>query len=169
METAIYPNAKRQGAAFIAQSSSANPRELVSQINQDHPKLSPREKFEKFREEIEDREDYQLAVDWYFFINALQYITTTRNVKPANDRSARSAMTHEERTERVDGVKQTIMRRVLTLDFVMPNGKPFRDWTFGEVAKLGREFRDLAKGRPPAQLVGAAFATDRKLLLALKA
>src|SRR4029077_7066155 len=142
METSIHPNATRQGAAFIAQSSQANPRELVVKINKDYPKLNSRQKFEKFREAIEDREDYQLAVDWYFFINALQYITTARNVKPGNGQRNKR-MTVEEQSQEVERLKTNIVRRVLTLDFVMPNGKRFRDWTFSEVGRLGREFRAL--------------------------
>ena len=159
MSMQTHPNAMRSGAAAIAQGAQANPRELVAKLIEDNPTASIDVLFRKFRKMITDREDYQLAIDPYFFINAHTYLTTTRNVKrdPPGARAAEIA-----------ALKSTIVRRVLSLDFVMPNGKQLAECTFDEVRKLGREFAKLAKLGQAHELVGAVFKNERSLREALK-
>jgi hypothetical protein len=92
----------------------------------------------------------------------------SRSERHPDSREERQAQVNE-RIASVEAIKATVIRRVLTLDFVMPDSKRLAEWTFAEVGKLGREFAKIAKLGQPHELVGAVLKTDRRLREAIKA
>lgn len=148
-------NKTTTGASFIARHMQANPREIVVQVLEQYAGATKDEQFAQFRALIADDESYQKAVDWYFFTNMHDYLTTSRGTH-------RSPEDHAQRAAQVEKIKEDVIRKVLSLAFVMPNGKCLGKCTGTEVAKFGGIFTAIGK-KAGKQLVGKVFTNDKQI------
>lgn len=137
------------GASFVAQPGKHNPRDLIIRLVEDHPTETRDDLFLKFRALIDGDSDYQRAVDWYFFVNMHDYLTSNRNRNKPASAGQREAMT----LKKVNDIKRRIVDVVL-LDLILPNGKALRDATFGDCAKAGGWFQLLSRKGKPSEVVG---------------
>ncbi len=143
------------GASFVAAKEKNNPRDLVAKIIEKMESAERSEQFEAFRTMLAKRSDeYQRAVDWYFFVNMHDYMTTNRNRR--RDPIERA----EALAEKHDRVK-SIVAQIVLLDLTMPNGMALRDCTFAECAKFGGFFAKIAKKGKPKQIVGKVMTEEQ--------
>jgi hypothetical protein len=149
----MHINQVRTGAAFLARNMQANPREIVTQLIEQYPGATKDDLFGHFRDLIAEDANYQRAVDWYFFTNMHDYLVTSRNRD-----TSRSQQRHQ---AKVDKIKQDVIRKVLSLAFVMPNGKCLGECTGFEAAKVGGIFAQIGK-KAGNRLVGKVF-TDKQI------
>lgn len=142
------------GASFIAHTTENNPRDLIIELVRENPSADRKTLFEKFRDLIRGEDDYQRAVDWYFFVNMHDYLVTNRNKRQVAPRDA------ARERQQIDEIKQRVVNMVL-LDLVLPNGKRLRECTFAEVAKAGGWFAKIAKKGKPNQIVGKVLTEEQ--------
>lgn len=142
------------GASFIAGKSEHNPRDLVIEAIQMMPNAGRKEMFDKFRALLADAGDeYHRAVEWYFFVNMHDYLTTSRNHRDPIERAQDKA----KQTEIVEIIKA----QIIMLDLTMPNGKPMRDCTGAEMAKFGNRYQKIAERVGKAKTVGSVLNEDQ--------
>lgn len=137
VDTGIY-GAKRQSF------EENNPRDLLVRVMAENRGASEATLLKRFTEAVRDDADYIGPIIGYWFAN--------------NYRSARRASPQERaasakvQTRLVETIKRAVLS--ISLDFVMPNGKPLRDCTGGECARAGGWFAKIAKRVKPNQVVG---------------
>jgi hypothetical protein len=142
------------GASFVAGREKDNPRDLVIDVIRNNPSATRTEQFEKFRALLGDSPDeYQRAVDWYFFVNMQSYLTGTRSnthdpVQRKNVQAASRA------------VVENIKAQIMMLDLMMPNGKPMRDCTGSDMATFGNRFQKIAERVGKKAKVGDILAEE---------
>lgn len=146
------------GASFIAMCTEHNPRDLVIELIESMQGEQRDKMFEEFRRRISENDRYQRAVDWYFFVNMHDYLTTSRNKHQTPQQRAHAKQAAD---ECVTDLKRKIVDIVL-LDIILPSGKRLRDSTFAECGRAGGWFTKLAKMGKPAQVVGKVL-TEAKL------
>ena len=155
MNTELHAN----GASFIAGKSEHNPRDLVIDAIKMVPGGTRKDVFERFRTLLaECGEEYQRAVEWYFFVNMHDYLTTNRNQHDPVQRAHAKAKQRE--------AIERIKAQIVMLDLTMPNGKAMRDCTGAEMAKFGNRYQKIAERVGKAKLVGAVLDEDavRKIM-----
>jgi soluble cytochrome b562 len=144
-----------KGASFIATASEHNPRDLVVDVVKADPGAPSKEQFDKFRALLQDAgDDYQRAVDWYFFVNMRDYLvnTRTRQMDPVQRAEAKA-----EQRDRIESIKA----QIVLLDLTMPNGKTMRDCTGAEMAKFGNRFQKIAERVGKTKTVGSVLSEDQ--------
>ena len=145
------------GVSFLSKRSQANPRELLLTLREQNPDASDNRLFELFREQIDGNDDYQLAVDWYFFINMLTY-----------EKRARAATkTHAQVTAQRKRIAGQIAQKILLLNLTMPNGKELGDCFGAEIGKFGSAYLKLEKHVPKTKTVRSVLSENqvRNILL----
>lgn len=146
---------RAQGASFIAGKSDQNPRDLVIESLKVMPEAARKDVFDHFRSALHEAgEDYQRSVEWYFFVNMYDYLTTnrTRPKNPVERAEARVAQRE---------VVERIKAQIIMLDLTMPNGKPMRDCTGGEMARFGNRFQKIAERVGKSKLVGSVLSEEQ--------
>jgi radical SAM superfamily enzyme with C-terminal helix-hairpin-helix motif len=123
------------------------PFAVIQELITKSPKADKKTLFEQFREVLAQDETYQRAVDWYYFGNMYDYLTTNRNKHRSRNKSAQRAI--------VDKLKQRL------LDLILPNGKALRDATFAECATAGGWFTKVSKLGKPQQIVGKIVSEEQ--------
>jgi hypothetical protein len=149
-------NLHANGASFIAHERELNPRDIIIELTKMYPEEDRAALFARFREEIKDHEDYQRKIDWYFFVNMHDYLTTRRNSPSGQARAVQKNAEHDV----VKDLKQQIVQLVL-LDLMLPNGKVLREATGADCAKAGGWFAAIAKKVKPKQVVGAVLSEEQ--------
>ncbi len=143
------------GASFIAGKSEHNPRDLVIDAIKAMPGASRKEVFDRFRALLADAgDDYNRAVEWYFFVNMHDYLTTSRN---KGQDPVQRADARQQQAERVKAIKA----QIIMLDLTMPNGKAMKDCTGAEMARFGNRYQRIAEKVGKAKLVGAVLNEDQ--------
>lgn len=148
-------NEVRFGAHYLARRMRVNPRELIIKVLEEHEGENKEEQFEHFREMIKGSDEYQRAVDWYFFTNMHDYVTTNRSSSSRRDHT-------EEIKQGVADLKAKVMKTVLTLQFIMPNGKSIAECTGSEVMGFGGLFTAIGR-KAGKKLIGEVFTSDKRL------
>lgn len=139
------------GASFVAAKEDNNPREIVIEVIKSAPNATRKEQFDQFRERLsENSDEYQRAVDWYFFVNMHDYLTTSRNTKST---PAQRAAQKESQAKTVEAIKD----QIVILNLVMPNGKMMRDCTGAEMTMFGGSFVKVGKKVGSAKTVGSVL------------
>lgn len=142
------------GASFVAAKEENNPRDLVAAVVKKQPQGTRKELFEEFLALLQDApEAYQRAVDFYFFVNMHDYMTSNRS-RPD---SLRKADAIAQLAERVEAIKA----QIVMLDLTMPNGKAMKDCTGAEMAKFGNRFQKIAERVGKAKTVGSVFSEEQ--------
>lgn len=146
-----------KGASFIAMKTDHNPRDLVIELVKKQPDADRRELFETFRTMLEDSgDDYRRAVEWYFFVNMYDYLVTSRRTPPDPMQRAEARVQQRERVEAIKG-------QIVMLDFLMPigDGKPMRDCTGAEMARLGNRYAKIAARVGKTTTVGSVLNEEQ--------
>lgn len=150
----MHADTSRTGASFLSKQAPDNPRQMLIGILESNPELSKDDLFSAFCDELKEDENYQRAVDWYFFINMYEYLNTSRNRKP-NPASRAAAK------EEADAMVESIKIKIALLDLPMANGKAMRDCTGAEMAKFGNRYQRIAEKVGKAKLVGSVLSEDQ--------
>lgn len=141
------------GASFIAGKQESNPRDLVIDAIKMCPGETRKEVFARFRTLLgEMGDEYQRAVDWYFFVNMHDYLTTNRSKHPRSVEPDQA-----KHPERVASVKA----QIVLLDLDMPNGKPMRACTGAEMARFGNRYQRIAEKVGKTKTVGDVLNEDQ--------
>jgi hypothetical protein len=148
----LHSDESRVGAAFLSKRATANPRELLISLIEQNPDASKDHLFKLFRDEIRDEDEYQRAVDWYFFVNMYEYEVTRRS-KRTPEAAVKSAERQREMRQTVESIKSQIM----LLNLEMPNGKRMRYCTGAEMAKFGKAYERIAKKVGNTKMVGSVL------------
>lgn len=142
------------GASFIAEKTDHNPRDLVIETVKAMPEASRAERFERFRLILAEMGDeYHRAIEWYFFVNMHDYLTTARNQRDPMQRAEAKV----KQTELVESIKA----QIVMLDLTMPNGKAMKDCTGAEMAKFGNRFQKIAERVGKAKTVGSVLSEEQ--------
>lgn len=143
------------GASFVAAKEHNNPRDLVLETIKKAPSLTRKERFDDFRELLKGSdEEYQRAVDWYFFVNMHDYFTTNRS-RPQDP--VERAHSRDRKAQMVESIKA----QIVMLDLTMTNGKAMRDCTGAEMARFGNRFQKIAERVGKAKTVGSVLSEDQ--------
>lgn len=143
------------GASFVAAKEHDNPRDLVLETIKKGPSLTRKERFEDFRGLLkENNEEYQRAVDWYFFVNMHDYFTTNRS-RPADP--VERAEARQRQSETVERIKA----QIILLDLTMPNGRLLGDCTGADLMTMNSRFKKLADRVGKAKIVRDVLTEDQ--------
>lgn len=146
-----------KGASFIATKTADNPRDLVAIAIEAMPEAEVKKQFSQFRKLLEERSDeYQSAVDWYFFVNMRDYMVNPRNRMARPDPVQRAEARVEQR-DRIESIKA----QIIMLDLTMPNGKQMRDCTGQEMSTFGNCFQKIAEKVGKTKTVGSVLNEDQ--------
>jgi hypothetical protein len=152
----------RKGASATRRFGKRSLLQLLINLIEGDPTADKERMFHKWRAEIiDDPEDVDAAL-LHCFTNLWETLQKDRQAPQRRKPIVRS---REERQAQVNALKERIVQKVLTLNFVMPNGKRLADCTGTEVSRYGIIFAAIAR-KAGKQLVGAVFKTDRQLLTA---
>lgn len=147
-----------KGASFISTQTEDNPRDIIVELLQNRPNEDRKVLFESFCEEIEidSNNKYQRAIAWYFFVNMSDYLITSRNRPKAPGSRATAQAAQRETIERIKG-------QIVMLDFLMPigDGKPMRDCTGAEMARLGNRYQKIADKVGKTKTVGEVLSEEQ--------
>ena len=148
--------ASRTGASATRRVGKVGLLQLLINLIENDPTASKEVMFRKWRAAIiNDPEDIDVAL-LYTFTNLWE--TAERDHKP---KAQRDPAQIQARIAQVAEVREQIVRKVFSLDFVMPNGKQLGDCTFGYLEKVGGVFIKISKMGKPNQVI-------RKVLTAKK-
>lgn len=143
------------GASFVAAKEKHNPRDLVVDVIGKMPSADRKEQFEAFRELLAKRRDeYQRSVDWYFFVNMHDYMTSNRNRHQDPVERTESRAQKQERVE-------AVIAQIELLDLTMPNGKAMRDCTGADMARFGNRYQRIAERVGKGKLVGSVLNEEQ--------
>lgn len=143
------------GASFVAAKEHDNPRDLVLKAIKAGPSLTRKERFEDFRSLLQERsEEYQRAVDWYFFVNMHDYFTTNRSRRPD---PVERTQAREQQIKMVESIKQ----QIVMLEFPMTNGKLLGDCTGAELSTMSNRYQKLAERVGKAKTVRSVLNEDQ--------
>lgn len=144
------------GASFVAGKQENNPRDLIIEVIEKNPEADRKTRFEEFRTLLQDSgDDYQRAVDFYFFINMHDYLTTNRSHRHRVPLDRAAAKQHQ--SIAVENIKA----QIVMLDLTMPNGKSMRDCTGSEMATFGSRFQRIAEKVGKTKIVGAVLNEEQ--------
>jgi len=127
-----YAEGSKQGATLLARNAIANPRKVLLDLIEAHPNYSKARLFERFRHLVEDDDDLRMEVEWYFFNNCYgKAMQVKRNGNGCHK-------------SRIEEAANAIVRQIVVLDLMMPNGKKMRDCTGPEMRRFGTRFTAIA-------------------------
>ena len=149
----MHTELKATGASFISGKDDHNPRDLVIESIEQLPDGNRKDVFEHFRAALREMGgEYQRAVDWYFFVNMHDYLTTNRNRQKPPSQQAKAEM---RQAALVESIKNQM------LDLPMPNGKEMRACTGAEMAKFGNRYQKIAERVGKNKFVGHVLTEDQ--------
>jgi hypothetical protein len=124
------------------------------------PKLSEARHKAEFWKTIRDDEEYLEALIYEWL--SIKYSTAQRIALPPTREQLDAARTERERLRKAaeEAIKANAARMIL-LDIILPNGKPLRDCTGKECAKVGGWLTKIAAKVKPHQKVGAVLSEDQ--------
>jgi hypothetical protein len=133
-----------------------NPRSILLKLIADNPHETRQDEdriLELFWQAIRKDEDilHTIAVK-YWGTNNYSYLVYRRP----------DSTSRVKKTEEVEAAKNSILSKIILLDFVMPNGKPLRECTKQDCQKIGGWLLKVAKTLKPKQMVGEVFS-EREL------
>lgn len=144
----------------------ANPRQLLRETIEAHPKMSKERCFAKFLDALNNHDDADALkegiIEYWFSNNYHSLIETPPAVMEQRERQKQS-LTGKIKAQ----VKERIQEEaaLMLLDLTLPNGKALRDCTGGECAALGKKMGSwlgkLAKAVKADQLVGEVLTEDQ--------
>lgn len=152
-------NLHSTGASFVAAKTENNPRDLVAKVIRSRPDATRKELFQDFRQLLDEYGDeYKSAVDWYFFVNMHDYMTTNRS----RPNPAQRAQEAKKKRVMIDAIKS----QIVALELIMPNGKQMGDCTGAEMQNFGGAFNAIGKKVGPKGFVGKTLTEQqvRRLL-----
>jgi hypothetical protein len=156
----------RQGAARMGRRSSKSPLELLQRLVDGDPNASRSRVLKNWLKEVRADDAYIEAVELYAFDNLWNSVTRKRDVVRRPTPSAEDKVALRKwREERIASIHEQVVEKVLTLSFVMPNGRSLADCSGTEVAKVGGIFAAIGK-RAGKRLVREAFTDDQLRALA---
>jgi hypothetical protein len=149
----------RTGAARISW-EHYNPRDLLIRLMRANPDAGEQALAVILRESVlGDESDYLLPILLYFVRNTVSALNRERAAEE------RKSHQHDEDPDpKIAEAKAKIMARIkaeaekITLDLVMPNGKPLRDCTGEDCSHLGGWGRRLAVRVGPFKTVGEVLS-----------
>jgi hypothetical protein len=150
----------RTGASATRRVGKVGLLQLLIDLMENDPTASKEVMFRKWRTAIiNDPEDVDVAL-LYTFTNLWE--TAERDRKQmTKPQTTRDPAQIEAKKAQVAEVREQIVRKVFSLDFVMPNGQQLGDCTFGYLEKVGGVFVKISKMGKPNQVI-------RKVLTAKK-
>lgn len=146
-----------QGAAAMARYSKKNPLELMVQMIEADPTASPDRIIAKWIEAARDEGGYEDAVWTYAATN--YFSNATRKKQTPLPTVTREQLAVRMKTS-VEAVTRQLAEKLLSLEFIMPNGHRLADCTGTDVAKLGGIFIVIGK-KAGKRLVSQAFTEDQ--------
>lgn len=129
------------------------PRDIVERLIEDFPDLDRGEIFEKFRLKIAEMEDQRRAVEWYFFVNMHDYLTTNRNLNHGRRDQSNSAEGRAQRQAAIDGLVQQVCE-VALMKHPLSDGTLLENATREQVAKETGWMSKIVQKLKPGQIVG---------------
>lgn len=146
------------GSSFISGRNENNPRDLVVDLVKKNPKQHRKDMFENFRAMLQDNDDYQRAVDFYFFVNMYDQIVRVRD---SHHRAPAIASMAAKEQEEIRKAVDIIKGQIVLLDLTMPNGKPMKACTGAEMAKFGNRYQKIADQVGKNKFVGSVLSEDQ--------
>jgi hypothetical protein len=137
-----------------------NPRNFICNLLERNPRISNEDLREKVKAAALKNEDYLDAIVEYWVAGERRNLTSPPRTAAAKAPEQKAAV-----AAKVSEWKEQAVRRITlgVLDMVV-DGKAIRDYTFGEIGKLGGKFVALSKGGKPNEKVGKlSEAAVRKL------
>jgi hypothetical protein len=145
MNDALYPG---YGSPYVQGARRTSPKEVMWRLLRDNPNEKRESLIKLFMEEC--RGDVELS-DVCFEIAAINAYHSWEGLR-ARGNSAQQKNRMADRRRMAAGIAGKIVKSIL--DFMMPNNKPLRECTFGEVGRFGRKFQRIAEAGEPNQIVG---------------
>ena len=149
----------RTGAATTRRLAKSNLLELLVAIKENEPQLSKHETYIKWRAEIIDNPEDVDAALLYCFANFWEAVTRVRPPR-------RPFPTKLQREKQIAEVRDKIIRKVIGLAFIMPDGRALANWTGSECVKYGGQFTRMGE-QAGQKTIGIAFKTDAALWRAM--
>lgn len=138
----VYTEQLQKGTAILARRAKKNPIELMVSIRQADPSADKARVIARFVREVRADDKYDDATVEYaahIIWNNLNATSTQR--KPRRiDRVRQQAKELAEAAKRAQSV-----RKMILLEWIMPNNKPFGDCYAFELAQWGSRFTTIAK------------------------
>ena len=152
----------KQGMTLAAERSLALPRAIVIELVEEHPNARIEDLFDDFQRAIDGRDDYRVAIDWYFMANMARYARDERFSAKSAARKAQATARAEAKQE---AVKQTV-QQIALLFLTMPNGKAMRYCTGTDMKTFGKAYERIGK-RVGWKTVGEVLNEDevRRLMV----
>lgn len=136
------------------------PRDVVERLIRDFPDAERGELFDKFRMKIAENEAQQRAIDWYFFVNMHDYLTTNRNRKPYARESSPDRAAQQR--AHIDNLKARIVDYCLMEHLLSDGQTRLGDATREQVAKENGWMSKIVQKLKPGEIVGKAL-TEKQL------
>lgn len=150
-------NQARTGASGMARRGRKNPTEIMVNLIEADPTAAFDRIFKQWWEIVKADDDYHEAIGFHAGTNI--WASLTRN-KPPQRRPGMKEIA--ERQAQIEAVASKVANKVLTLNFVMPNGHKLGECTGTEVVKFGGVFTAIGK-KAGKQLVGKVFTSDKQI------
>jgi len=149
-------NQNLSGGQYVGRQATVHPRDIIVKLVKNAGADPDREKlFRAFREAIDGDDDLQRPVDWYFFINMFEYLTTTRNRGGRVSKAEIQAREKEEQSK-----AKFIAEKIILLNQEMPNGKRLRFCTLDYLYRLGGVYKAAGK-KGSQKRVGEIYSEEQ--------
>lgn len=151
-------NEARTGASGMARRARKNPTEVMVNLIEADPTAAFDRIFKQWWEIVKADDDYHEAIGFHAGTNIWASLTRHRKAPSSPLTSQQKAAYQAE----IEAKTEQVLSRVLTLNFIMPNGHKLADCTGIEVAKFGGIFTAIGK-KAGKQLVGKVFTSDKQI------
>jgi hypothetical protein len=122
--------------------------EVLREIMDDHPKANKSRLRKLYVDAVKNDPDLNDAFIEAFFENVLAVLTRARS----KSKKRKRMMREEKQKQQAKHIDRFVM------SYVMPNGKPLKECTFGEVATFGARFSKLSAMGKPDEIVGQVLS-----------
>lgn len=149
----------RTGAAATRRRSKKNPMEVLVGLVEADPTADQDRLFGQWWKKIRGDDEQIEAVARHSFTNMLTAIE--RGSRKPKQRTAEDM----EQERRAIGALVNLVKNVVLMDIVLPNGKKLRDCTFAECSAAGGWFKLVATKGKPSELVGKVLSEEQLRLV----
>lgn len=136
--------------------------QMLIDLIRGNPRASEKETLDELWDQVKSNSQiYRLLIDNWFIRN---YSNLRDRIEVKEDGSTvyktpRKSFYRPASASTERAVK--IIRNLVIMDLLMPNGKQLRDCTFADLANLGNWARDLCKHGKPTEVVGKKLTEDQ--------
>lgn len=134
-----------------------NPRNFICNLLEKNPRISNEDLRDRVKTAALKNDDYLDAIVEYWVAHERRNLMAGQQAPSPEAKAAAVAKVSEWKAQAVRQIQSGILDMVI-------DGKAIRDYTFGELGKLGGKFISLSKGGKPNEKVGKLSETEvRKL------